>query len=286
MDINKIFNLIKRNEYAYRGLKPVADILDRIGFWDIPVIVKRFILLRVLPLVRNITGRKMTKRLLEFKNCHKNDRIFIIASGPSVREEDILKLKNEITIGVNQTIALNKKVGWKPTYYCVSDPLALEWYMSDILEAKLENVFCGLQLKKYEKQINFLPIYYDSYLRGYYLARYHRKVKKYMRFCADVYKTGVYAGGRSVSNDALQLAVYMGAKEIYLYGHDCDYSGRAHFDDDEVIKDDTGMEECLLAFYEVAKKYCDEHRIHVYNATRGGKLEVFERVDLDSILVK
>lgn len=285
MNIQKIFNVIKKNEFAYKTLKPIADVLDRNGFWDMPVIIKRFVLLRIMPLLRQITGRKMTKRLLRYKNCHKDSRIFIIASGPSVREADIQKMRSEITIGVNQTIALNKKIGWKPTYYCVSDPLALEWYWSDIMEAKLENVFWGIQLHKYEKKVNFTPIYYDSYLKGYYLAKYHWKVRKHMRFSADVYKTGVYAGGRSVSNDALQLAVYMGAKEIYLYGHDCDYSGKAHFDDDEeVIIDDTGMEECLFAFYEVARKYCDEHGIKVYNATRGGKLEIFDRVDIDDVL--
>lgn len=31
------------------------------------------------------------------------------------------------------------------------------------------------------------------------------------------------------------------------------------------------------------KKYCDEHGIEVYNATRGGKLEVFPRIDFDMI---
>ena len=32
-----------------------------------------------------------------------------------------------------------------------------------------------------------------------------------------------------------------------------------------------------------AKKYADEHDIKIYNATRGGKLEVFPRVDFDSL---
>lgn len=286
MNTSKILNRIKNNNFLYRVLKPIADFLQEKGFWNIPVVFKRFITLRVLPFIRSVTGRKKTRKLLQYKNCHENDRIFIIASGPSVREEDILKLRNEITIGVNQTISLNEKIGWKPTYYCVSDPLAIEWYLQDILGAKLDKVFFGLQLQRYENAVNFSPIYYDAYLRGYYLAKYDKKVKKYMRFSGDVYKKGVYAGGRSVSNDALQLAVYMGAKEIYLYGHDCDYSGRAHFDDDEKINDDTGMAECLFAFYETAKAYCDKHGIQIYNATRGGKLEIFERVDFDDIEFK
>jgi hypothetical protein len=35
--------------------------------------------------------------------------------------------------------------------------------------------------------------------------------------------------------------------------------------------------------YSAAKKFADENGIKIYNATRGGKLEVFERVDFDSL---
>ena len=36
--------------------------------------------------------------------------------------------------------------------------------------------------------------------------------------------------------------------------------------------------------YIAARKYCDKHNIKIYNATRGGKLEVFERVNFDEII--
>ena len=35
--------------------------------------------------------------------------------------------------------------------------------------------------------------------------------------------------------------------------------------------------------YEVAKENAEKKGIKIYNATRGGKLEVFERVDFDSL---
>ena len=35
--------------------------------------------------------------------------------------------------------------------------------------------------------------------------------------------------------------------------------------------------------YEAAEKYTESKGIKIYNATRGGMLEVFERVDLDSL---
>ncbi len=36
--------------------------------------------------------------------------------------------------------------------------------------------------------------------------------------------------------------------------------------------------------YEYAEKYSREHGFRIYNATRGGYLEVFERVNLNDVL--
>ena len=35
--------------------------------------------------------------------------------------------------------------------------------------------------------------------------------------------------------------------------------------------------------YEAAKKYAEMNEIKIYNATRGGKLEVFQRVEFESL---
>lgn len=39
----------------------------------------------------------------------------------------------------------------------------------------------------------------------------------------------------------------------------------------------------ITCAYNSAKRYAEEHNIQIYNATRGGKLEVFERKHFDSI---
>ena len=40
-----------------------------------------------------------------------------------------------------------------------------------------------------------------------------------------------------------------------------------------------------LAGYKAAKEYVDSHGIEIYNATRGGKLEVFPRVNFDDLFI-
>ena len=94
----------------------------------------------------------------------------------------------------------------------------------------------------------------------------------------------------------IQIAVYMGVKEIILLGVDHNYAVSRR-PDGTIIKHE-GVKNrfhekdgiiCVPSLYamelayKAAKKYADEHGIKIFNATRGGKLEVFERVDFDTL---
>ncbi|UHA57891.1 hypothetical protein KDJ21_013425 [Metabacillus litoralis] len=102
---------------------------------------------------------------------------------------------------------------------------------------------------------------------------------------------------------AIQIAVYMGVKEIYLLGVDHNFSKMLN-DKGEIIIDKTAKDyfteeyntdkddlyipnvEVSTRAFKVAKKYADKNNIKIYNATRGGKLEVFERVDFDKLFLE
>ena len=90
----------------------------------------------------------------------------------------------------------------------------------------------------------------------------------------------------------------MGFSKIYLIGVDHKYS--IEVTPDGHIKRNAGVEDyfdkkqngCFAnppqtyrstMAYQAARKYADDHGIKIYNATRGGELEVFERVDFDSL---
>ena len=84
----------------------------------------------------------------------------------------------------------------------------------------------------------------------------------------------------------------MGFEKIYLLGTDFTQKGNVG-EKGNHIYDDIFTEKRKIvgnSFYdialnalEIAKEYADAHGIKIYNATRGGKLEVFERVDFDSL---
>ena len=96
----------------------------------------------------------------------------------------------------------------------------------------------------------------------------------------------------------MQIAVYMGIKDIYLlgcdfnYSHGIDISGR-YFENRNVVDhfdkagqvDSTPNLQYNYRAYLAAEKYARSHGFRIYNATRGGKLDVYERVDFDSLFI-
>ena len=91
----------------------------------------------------------------------------------------------------------------------------------------------------------------------------------------------------SVTHFLIQIAVYMGFKEIYLLGADCNQriGKQVHFAEYGVPDKslDTARERNLCGYEEI-KKYCDKHDVTVYNATRGGELEIFKRVNMEELI--
>ena len=93
----------------------------------------------------------------------------------------------------------------------------------------------------------------------------------------------------------MQLAIYMGFKRIYLLGVDHNYakqvsrSGVVTEDKSKATYGegiiDTGIgiqyTDTTTEAYEKAQQYCQTHDVKIYNATRGGKLEIFPRVSLE-----
>ncbi len=218
-------------------------------------------------------------KLKEFKNIHMGKRCFIVCTGPSLTVDDVNKLKDEYTFGMNSIIKLFNKTDWRPTYYTIADVVAEDMlnknpeYIS--LKSRFISSVIARQANLSDIDIVYPIIGYDIFKNG-----------KPKCFSDDIYNM-VYAGA-TVVYDIMQIAVYMGFKEIYLLGCDCNYHGeKRHSDcvgyDKEIGVITTKTELLIMETYKVAKKYCDAHGIKIYNATRGGKLEVFERVDFDTL---
>src|SRR5260221_13131801 len=76
--------------------------------------------------------RVSIRRLAAFKDIHKGERAFIIGNGPSLKQTDLSKLKNEITFCMNRFYLAFPELGFTATYLCISNELVVEQFVDDI----------------------------------------------------------------------------------------------------------------------------------------------------------
>lgn len=243
------------------------------------------------------------ERIKKCYNIHKNKRCFIVGNGPSLVLDDLNKIKHEITFGCNGIYGLYEKTEWRPTYYCATDPGGCRLYYNDLKIANL--LTTGSKLL-------FSPILSDAF---YYRNKYNNLILfktavpldwNHPVFSKDISKE-IFVSG-TVTYAMLQIAVYMGFAEIYLLGIDFSFSvernEKGEIKIQSFINHPKEIEEAIepvkkvygyefiadidkqLHGYQAAKQYSDAHGIKIFNATRGGKLEVFPRVDFDSLFEK
>ncbi|MGQ4665887.1 6-hydroxymethylpterin diphosphokinase MptE-like protein [Metabacillus halosaccharovorans] len=235
---------------------------------------------------------KNGKSIKALKNVHMNERCFIIGNGPSLTIEDLNKLNNEVTFAFNRIYYIFDQTEWRPTYYCSEDDKTIFNSRDDIDSLKITNKFFPINFPR-DYKIQFKNAKY------YVFKLSERNVEP--NFSNNIVK-GIY-WGNTVAYTAIQMAVYMGIKEIYLLGVDHNFSKMIN-DKGEIIIDKTAKDyfakeyntdkddlyipnvEVSTRAFKAAKKYASKNNIKIYNATRGGKLEVFERVDFDKLFYK
>ncbi len=221
---------------------------------------------------------QVNNRIEKFKNLHYGKKCFIIGHGPSLREEDLEYLyeKKQICFSMNLAYKVYDKTKWRPNYYVAQDVYIMnsQKQVFDYLEGIDAFISDGSQ--------SFCDENHGDNIYINHMACYGYEDEE-MPFSEDFAQICYISG--TVSYSCIQLAVYMGFTEIYLYGIDfAGIGGRyEHF-----FKHDTDVDEppCAHQFYVSymsAKKYADEHGIKIYNASRGGDLEMFERVKLEEI---
>lgn len=225
------------------------------------------------------------KILTQIKDNRKSNRCFIIGNGPSLSTDDLEMIKDEECFGTNGIFNIFDQTSWRPKYYCLIDRYA-SYPPETIRDLDVEYVFLG-------------SYYYlhNTVLRNDALCIRERVyLNSENHFSTDM-EDG-FASSRTVSFFAMQLAAYLGFKEIYLLGFDNAYKyekqsdgsvsdsglSNAHFYKDDnprsIVGDPTEMEKSYVVF----KEYADTHGITVKNLTRGGKLEIFEKASLEDIV--
>lgn len=234
----------------------------------------------------------MHPELGKYKDIHKGKRIFIIGNGPSLTtaDLDVLHENGEICFALNKIHKIFPQTAWRPDYIGMTDTRPIT-ACEDELDIITENSILFME----DKYINTNTAIEDK------LQYVHLKFEQYAPnlpgFSDDITK-GVFWGCTVTYDFAIQIAAYMGFGEMYLIGMDHHNVGAAtdarnHFIKDYFTQEETGLYKNVIAdfgamelAYKKAENYSRKHGFRIYNATRGGKLEIFERVDFDSLFEK
>ena len=254
---------------------------------------QKFILWRDERITHSLFKKEYGKQIKLFKDKHKGQRCFIIGNGPSLRVEDLELLKDEITFASNYIFKMYDQTQWRPTYYCNSDLGVLQ-------KIKNEPLFWKSEAKCNFFQYNARFILENGFPENS-VCVYLRELKNQAVAFSSTIDKIVYDAA-TVTYIMLQLACYMGFSEIYLLGIDHNYSTtvdskgeikrhqiRDHFYSRRTEKDNDGggvaFIEKMEKGYRTARVIAEKKKIAIRNVTRGGKLEIFERMNLEELFL-
>ena len=173
---------------------------------------------------------------------------------------------------------------WRPDFYGIQDEYVFEKLKDAIIKTSKNDkpeFFVSNTIKhkfNIPDKFKVFPLHYLNH------KMFHIKGVGKFCFSDDCYST-VY-DGYSITFSLMQIACYMGFKEIYLLGCDCNYNQKKqHFIESGHIDPKASiMGDKMICGHIEFKKFADKKGVKVINCTRGGMLEVYPRKNLDEIL--
>ena len=227
--------------------------------------------------------RQSIRKLNALKDIHRGERCFIIGNGPSLRQTDVSRLKGEFTFGLNRIYMAFEEWGFSTTYFVSINDLVIEQCAEDIRHLSMPRFICW----RSRRVIGTAPdlIFLHTTYNG-------------PKFAVDA--RGRLWEGATVTYVALQLAYHMGFSQVILIGVDHNYSAQGkpnttvvsqgedkdHFHSDYFGK---GFRwqlpdlETSERSYRMARQAYERDGRQVLDATIGGKLTVFPKVDYNSL---
>jgi hypothetical protein len=233
--------------------------------------------------------RESMRRLAAFKDIHKGRRAFIIGNGPSLRQTDLGKLRNEYTFGMNRIYILFPELGFQTTYFVSINDLVIEQFVRDIAALPMPKFLSWRSHRFFTPATyNLTPATTNFVYTTYTSPRFARNV------------TGRVWEGATVTNVALQLAFHMGFQQVILIGVDHNFASKGDANKTVVSQGDDlnhftpnyfgkGAKWQLPDLdtseigYTLARQAYRKAGREVLDATVGGKLTIFPKVDYNSL---
>jgi hypothetical protein len=232
--------------------------------------------------------RESIRRLAALKDTHKGQRAFIIGNGPSLKQTDLTKLKNEFTFGMNRIYLMFPELGFTSSCLVSINDLVIEQCAAEMAALDLPK-FLAWRSHRHFAQLSITNHQLPTFLYTTYTGA---------RFTRDV--RGRVWEGATVTNIALQLAFHIGFQQVILIGVDHNFASKGDANKTVVSDGDDpnhfspayfgkgfrwqlpDLETSELGYHMARQAYESAGR-QVLDATVGGKLTIFPKVDYNSL---
>lgn len=248
---------------------------------------------------------KLAAANVAFRDRHRGERCFILCNGPSVNKQNIKPLKNEHVLSVSSGYlhadfaTIDPEYHFVPqlTYGLITTDDVIAWFRE--MDARLgrATVFLNSTEAELVRREGLFPernVHYTAFYKVF--SDYDPDIKPDL--------ASNIPGPQSVVVMCLMAAIYMGFTKIYLLGTDHDQfrSGQYSYSFEPTVlkgKDTSANSEgeliggwhdelaalaVLWGQYRVVRKMAERHGVQIFNATAGGELDEFPRVELSSVL--
>ncbi len=227
--------------------------------------------------------RESMMMLKRYENKYQGERCFIIGNGPSLRNTDLTKLKNEYTFGMNRIYMAFPEMGFPTSFFVSINDLVIQQTAADIQKLKMPR-FISWRSHQWLQPSQDLSFLYTTYTEPRFSKR----------------ATGRLWEGATVTFIALQLAYYFGFKEAVLIGVDHSFATKGKPNETVVSQGDDpnhfnpayfgkgfrwqlpDLETSEMA-YRMAKAAFEKDGRKVLDATVDGQLTVFPKVEYDRL---
>jgi hypothetical protein len=228
--------------------------------------------------------RDSNRHLAALKDKHRGQRCFILGNGPSLQHTDLSRLQNEVTFGVNRIYLNFASMGFPVSYYLCSNDLVVEQCAADIQALEMPR-FIAWRSRRWLQPAENLFFLYTSYTGP--------------RFSGQDITRRIWEGA-TVTNLALQVAFYLGFQQAILIGVDHNYPTQGK-PNTTVVSQGADPNHFNPAYfgagfrwqlpdletsersYAMARQAYAAAGREVLDATVGGKLQIFPKVDYNTL---
>jgi hypothetical protein len=243
-------------------------------------------------------GRDSARRLRAMRNKHWGQRAWIIGNGPSLRGMDLSLLAKEYTFGANRVYLAFEDLGFHTTYLSASARWIIRQFGEEMAQSGPQVFMSHL----YARQHPELPRTVTTFLS-----------RRQACFGTHPLFWGFHDGG-TVTYTSMQMAFYFGFTEVILIGVDHSFveTGTAAAEVLPQAADDPrpatvvsggddpnhflpnyfgkGVKWTLPSWHQMEASYALARRHYeaagrrIVDATAGGKLTVFPKVDYETVV--